>query len=114
MFRFRSNGMVIRYLLSWTFDRLTVPLTFRPRLRIESHRAARADTSGLVNSDRVVDQAAPRGVREEAEEVVVVLVRQSRPTSQITKSGWSIRRPAEVRVFHPAPVVGWAVTIKAS
>jgi hypothetical protein len=50
MFRFRSNGMVIRYLLSWTFDRLTVPLTFRPRPRIESHRAARADTSGLVNS----------------------------------------------------------------
>jgi hypothetical protein len=31
MFRFRSNGMVIRYLLSWTFDRLPVPLTFRPR-----------------------------------------------------------------------------------
>ena len=27
----------------------------------------------------VVDQAAPRGVREEAEEVVVVLVCQSRP-----------------------------------
>jgi hypothetical protein len=34
MFRFHSNGMVIRYLLSWTFDRLTVPLTFRPRRRI--------------------------------------------------------------------------------
>jgi hypothetical protein len=50
MFRFRSNGMVIRYLLSWTFDRLTVLLTFRPRPRIESHRAARADASGLVNS----------------------------------------------------------------
>jgi hypothetical protein len=31
MFRFRSNGMVIRYLLSWTFDRLSVPLMFRPR-----------------------------------------------------------------------------------
>jgi hypothetical protein len=49
MFRFRSNGMVIKCLLSWTFDRLTVPLTFRPRARIESHRAARADASGLVN-----------------------------------------------------------------
>jgi hypothetical protein len=42
--------MVIRCLLSWAFDRLTVPLTFRPRPRIESHRAARADASGLVNS----------------------------------------------------------------
>jgi hypothetical protein len=49
MFRFRSNGMVIRRLLSWTFDRPAVPLTFRPRPRIESHRAARADVSGLVN-----------------------------------------------------------------
>jgi hypothetical protein len=48
MFRFRSNGMVIRCLLSWTFDRLTVPLTFRPGPRIESYRAARADASGLV------------------------------------------------------------------
>jgi hypothetical protein len=37
MFRLRSNGMVIRRLLSWTFDRLTVPLTFRPGPRIESH-----------------------------------------------------------------------------
>jgi hypothetical protein len=53
MFRFRSNGMVIRCLLSWTFDRLPVPLTFRPRPWIESHRAARADTSGLVNSGPV-------------------------------------------------------------
>jgi len=26
MFRLRSNGMVIRRLLSWTFDRLTVPV----------------------------------------------------------------------------------------
>jgi hypothetical protein len=49
MFRFRSNGMVIRRLLSWTFDRLTVPLTFRPGPRIESHRAARADASVLVS-----------------------------------------------------------------
>jgi hypothetical protein len=30
MFRFRPNGMVIRRLLSWTFDRLTVPLTSVP------------------------------------------------------------------------------------
>jgi hypothetical protein len=40
MFRLHSNCMVIRCLLSWTFDRLTVPLTFRPRGRIEAHRAA--------------------------------------------------------------------------
>jgi hypothetical protein len=40
----------------------------------------------------VVDPAAPRGVREDAEEVVVVLVRQSRPDEPITKSGWSTRR----------------------
>jgi hypothetical protein len=50
MFRFRSNGMVIECLLSWTFHRLTVPLTFYARRWIESHRAARADLLGLVNS----------------------------------------------------------------
>ena len=44
------NGMLIRCLLNWTFDRLTVPPTFRPGPRIESHRAARTDASGLVNS----------------------------------------------------------------
>jgi hypothetical protein len=40
LFRLRSDRMVIRCLLSWTFNRLTVPLTFRPRARIEAHRAA--------------------------------------------------------------------------
>jgi hypothetical protein len=38
---------------------------------------------GVVDVDEletgVIDQAAPGGVREDAEEVVVVLVRQSRP-----------------------------------
>jgi hypothetical protein len=50
MFRFRSNGMAIRCLLSWTFDRLAVPPTFRPIPRIESHRAVPADASGRVSS----------------------------------------------------------------
>jgi hypothetical protein len=44
------NGMLIRCLLSWTFDRVTVPPTFRPGPRIKPHGAARADASGLVNS----------------------------------------------------------------
>jgi len=34
MFRFRPNGTVLRCLLTWTFNRLTVPPTFRPGARI--------------------------------------------------------------------------------
>jgi hypothetical protein len=44
------NGMLITCLLGWTFDRLTVPPTLRSGPRIESHRAARTDASGLVNT----------------------------------------------------------------
>jgi hypothetical protein len=38
LFRLRLNGMVTRRLLSWGFDRLTVPPAFRLEARINEVR----------------------------------------------------------------------------
>jgi hypothetical protein len=53
LFRLSANGMVAGWLLSWAFDRLTVPLTFRPNARIKSQRAAQANASALLTRSNI-------------------------------------------------------------
>jgi hypothetical protein len=50
LFRFHRDGIVRTLPLTWTFDPLAVPATFRPWPSTTPPRAAQASTSALVSS----------------------------------------------------------------